>query len=257
MQLLLTHHQPLSVSLMYVGDCLHSAGISWSQTVWLFPMVFLPTVAPALVPLVPHMSLVPTYCSWEVELIVLSVCILWYVVWMASLVTQLWYHWKVNVDNKVFVIIILTVTIVPDIPRVMIIPLYSNSNQTIIRFLSIVSQTVSLLVFYHLVPAWWYLLVVFSMQDSVNISGGDGVLSAGIVSSYRIYVNSNLKVDNLSCVEDECEYVVDVSATSCPPSSDISISVSAVNTIGESPSNPLNIGMQSIYCMWCACVQAD
>ena len=65
--------------------------------------------------------------------------------------------------------------------------------------------------------AWQLLLVVLSMQGSVNISGGNGIVSAGIVTGYRVYVNSYLKVANLSCVEEECGYVVDVSATSCPP----------------------------------------
>ena len=89
-----------------------------------------------------------------------------------------------------------------------------------------------------------HLFVALSMQGSINITGDDSLLSAGIVTNYKIYVNSRLKVAELACVDEECEYVVDLSAASCPRSSIISISVSATNTIGESPANPLIIGMQ-------------
>ena len=71
----------------------------------------------------------------------------------------------------------------------------------------------------------------------MNFTDTDGVLSVGIVTSYNIYLNL-LKQTELTCLEEKCEYMVNVSSasSSCSPLNQIMAKISAANTIGESPS---------------------
>lgn len=68
------------------------------------------------------------------------------------------------------------------------------------------------------------------------------------VNQYDIQMNSNLLViDNSSCRTDVCEHVVNVSSTFCNLSEIITVSVSATNGLGVSPSSDPGVIGMAIY----------
>ena len=68
------------------------------------------------------------------------------------------------------------------------------------------------------------------------------VISDGIYGSILSYnvsylsnTHSNSSIVPVSCKDDNCEYVVDVPSSLCPPLSDINVTVSAANILGQGP----------------------
>lgn len=83
----------------------------------------------------------------------------------------------------------------------------------------------------------------------MNFTSTDGILSVGIATSYKIYLNFQLRENKLSCVDEECEYMVNVSSADCLPLNDVTAMISAANAIGESPSIDLpTIGIPLLLC---------
>ena len=79
----------------------------------------------------------------------------------------------------------------------------------------------------------------------------------GSITSYIVsYSNDtyfNLSMFPVSCMDDSCEYVVDVPSSLCPPLSDINVTVSAANKLGQGPSTDTNtIGIR-IYTLLHSC----
>ena len=80
------------------------------------------------------------------------------------------------------------------------------------------------------------------LQLSSNFTIVEGMF--GSVNDYiiRFYINSDLMlVNNTACGKNECVYM---SLITCPQSDEISVTISAANTLGEGPStDPIVIGM--------------
>ena len=87
----------------------------------------------------------------------------------------------------------------------------------------------------------------FVISDGIN----DSIIS--YIVSYSSNTHSNSSTIPVSCMDDSCEYVVDVPSSLCPPLSDINVTVSAANKLGQGPSTDTNtIGIR-IYTLLHSC----
>ena len=80
------------------------------------------------------------------------------------------------------------------------------------------------------------ILLLLYLQNPLNFTTVDGTVLVGSVTNYTLYINSNLVSSEPSCMDEGCNYFVnddDFPPTTCMTSSDISVKISASNTVGE------------------------
>ena len=91
-----------------------------------------------------------------------------------------------------------------------------------------------------------YNYIIIIPQPSLNIT--DGV--SGSVNNYT-FSYSNITFNTASCPDSICEYVINISASHCPPSTDISVTIRAINSLGSGPSSAPIIAGMILSCTVC------
>ena len=128
---------------------------------------------------------------------------------------------------------------VPNEPQVDIVLVYSASTGSLIRFMITVEQEVRIICMtLCLLRATFIISCLYVLQPLFSIA--DGI--PGSVTHYTL-TYSNITSSKLACRNITCDYMIDVASSNCSQFTDIEVTLSASNRLGQGPASaPITIG---------------